>query len=58
MTNIATIIKDIKETATPMMNKWIEDRVVYVMALKAIYKALDSDEEFAAEYAEARAYDR
>ena len=58
MTNIATIIKDIKETATPMMNKWIEDRVVYVMALKSIYKALDNDQEFAAEFAKAKTNDR
>jgi|TARA_B110000503_G_scaffold56724_1_gene90819 hypothetical protein len=58
MTNLTAIIKDIKETATPLMNKWVNDRTAYVMNLKDVQKALDTDEEFVAEYATYRARDR
>jgi hypothetical protein len=49
MTNIAAIIKDIKDTATPLMNKWVVDRTEYVMNIKEVLNSLE-DKEFQAEY--------
>ena len=50
MTNLKAIIKDIKETATPLMNKWVDDRTAYVMNIKEVLKSIE-DEEFLAEFA-------
>jgi|TARA_B110000914_G_scaffold204743_1_gene199378 hypothetical protein len=57
MTNLKAIIKDIKETATPLMNKWVDDRTAYVMNIKEVLKSIE-DEEFLAEFAVHKARDR
>ena len=57
MTNVKAIIKDIKETATPLMNKWVIDRTAYVMNIKKVYLSIE-DEAFLEEFAERKARDR
>lgn len=58
MTKLATVIADIKETVAPLMEKWVEDRVTFVMDLKAYAKNLDNDPEFNESYERLRGSDR
>ena len=58
MTKLAVIIEDIKATVTPLMDRWVEDRVNVIMELKNIYRGLDENEEFNKYYNERRSYDR
>ena len=57
MTNLKVIIEEIKETVTPLMEKWVDDRTAYVLNIKEVWKTVE-DEAFLEEFAVHKAYDR
>ena len=46
MTNLKTVIADIKETVAPLMEKWVEDRVTFIMNLQEYMKNLRNNPEY------------
>jgi len=58
MTNVNTIINEIKETVSPLMERWVEDRVAMIMDLKSRARAINENEEYKAAYAAAKERDR
>jgi hypothetical protein len=58
MKNLDAIVNEIKETVSPLMDRWVEDRVNVIMELKNIYRGLDENEEFNNWYNERRSHDR
>lgn len=58
MTNLVKIVDEIKASVAPIMDRWVEDRVAALMALKEEIRAIDQDEEFNDWYNQIRARDR
>jgi hypothetical protein len=58
MSNLDQIVTEIKETVTPLMSRWVEDRTTSILKLKEQVKAISEDSEFKSAYTKRKAFDR
>lgn len=58
MSNLDQIVTEIKETVSPLMDRWVEDRTTTILDLKEQVKTISEDPEFKSSYEKSKASDR